>query len=95
MFCCVLLIAWQLLESVATALRAGGNVLIPTDTAGRVLEMAMLLDQWFQSIRPQRIGSLAFLSDQSYNVMTGASSLLEWMSERLSKAGMVSSRLWF
>jgi hypothetical protein len=34
----------QLSDAVFKALRAGGNVLIPTDTAGRVLEIALKLD---------------------------------------------------
>lgn len=35
----------QLLTSILTTLRAKGDVLIVTDTAGRVLEIAHLLDQ--------------------------------------------------
>ncbi len=53
----------QLLESVVSTFRAGGNVLLPIDTAGRALELAYFLDQYWQS---QRIAaySLVLLSTQ-------------------------------
>ncbi len=76
----------QLIESLTTTLRGGGNVLIPTDSSGRVLELALLLDQWWQAQRPSAPGSLVLLSSQAYNMTVAASSLLEWMSERMSKS---------
>jgi cleavage and polyadenylation specificity factor subunit 2 len=73
-----------LFETVATTLRAGGNVLIPMDAVGRVMEVAVLLDTMWQQTRPQ--GSLVMLSSQAYNVTVATSSLLEWMSKHISKS---------
>lgn len=33
------------LDAIMKALRANGNVLLPVDTAGRVLELILILDQ--------------------------------------------------
>ncbi|CAN6461692.1 unnamed protein product [Victoria cruziana] len=35
----------ELLDAILKALRAGGNVLLPIDTAGRVLELILILEQ--------------------------------------------------
>lgn len=37
-----------LLEALLAALRAGGNALLPVDTAGRVLELLLLLDAYWE-----------------------------------------------
>jgi hypothetical protein len=76
----------QLLEGLLTTLRGGGNCLIPTDSAGRVLELALVLDQCWHAQRPAAPGSLVLLSSQVHNVTLAASSLLEWMNEKVSKA---------
>ena len=76
----------QLIEGVLTTLRGGGNALVPTDSAGRVLELALVLDQCWQAQRPAAPGSLVLLGTQVHNVTLAASSLLEWMSERMAKA---------
>ena len=36
-------------SEVRDALRGGGNVLVPVDTAGRVLELVMLLEEFWQA----------------------------------------------
>lgn len=46
---CIIL---QLTDSIFKTLHTGGNVLIPTDTAGRVLEIALRLDIAWQSLPP-------------------------------------------
>lgn len=51
-------------------LRADGNVLIAVDTAGRVLELAQLLDQiWRTKDSGLGVYSLALLNNVSYNVV--------------------------
>lgn len=43
----------QLIETIVNTLRNEGNVLLPCDTAGRVLELALLLeDYWQLSVHP-------------------------------------------
>jgi len=37
-----------LIDPLMAALRAGGNVLLPVDTAGRVLELLLLLDSHWE-----------------------------------------------
>lgn len=75
----------QLVESVIATFRNGGNVLIPVDSAGRVLELCLFLDQYWQSQRLVQY-SLVLLSTQAYNVTAAAATLLEWMSEHIAVA---------
>ncbi|ODM92886.1 putative cleavage and polyadenylation specificity factor subunit 2 [Orchesella cincta] len=68
-------------------LRSGGNVLIAVDTAGRVLELAHMLDQLWRSkdsgLSPY---SLALVNNVAYNVLEFAKSQIEWMSEKLMRS---------
>jgi len=77
----------QLMTNILTTLRNNGNVLVAVDTAGRVLELAQLLDQLWRS---QESGlskfSLALLNNVSYNVVEFAKSQVEWMSEQILRA---------
>ncbi len=75
----------QLFDGILTTLRGGGNCLIPTDSAGRVLELALVLDQCWHAQRPAAPGSLVLLSSQVHNVTLAASSLLEWMNEKVGQ----------
>ncbi|XP_035277997.1 cleavage and polyadenylation specificity factor subunit 2 isoform X2 [Anguilla anguilla] len=60
----------QLLTNVMETLRGDGNVLIAVDTAGRVLELAQLLDQiWRTKDAGLGVYSLALLNNVSYNVV--------------------------
>ncbi len=72
-----------LTDKVAATMRAGGNMLIPLDATGRVLEVALLLDAWWQKVRPQ--GSLVMLSSQAYNMTMAVGSLLEWMARNVTQ----------
>ncbi|XP_065053263.1 cleavage and polyadenylation specificity factor subunit 2-like [Rhopilema esculentum] len=76
----------QLMDNIHTAVRRNGNVLLAVDTAGRVLELAQLLDQLW---RTQESGlfaySLCLLNNVSYNVVEFAKSQVEWMSDRMMK----------
>lgn len=56
--------------NVMETLRGSGNVLIAVDTAGRVLELAQLLDQiWRTKDAGLGVYPLALLNNVSYNVV--------------------------
>ncbi|XP_013384817.1 cleavage and polyadenylation specificity factor subunit 2 [Lingula anatina] len=77
----------QLMTTILQTMRGSGNVLICLDTAGRVLELALLLDQMW---RTQESGltaySLALLNNVSYNVVEFAKSQVEWMSDKIMRS---------
>ncbi|CAG2100502.1 unnamed protein product [Medioppia subpectinata] len=77
----------QLITSIMATLQSGGNVLIAVDTAGRVLELAHMLEQWW---RNQESGLMTYplvlLNNFSYNVIEFAKSLVEWMSDKLMRS---------
>ncbi|MGH0151590.1 UNVERIFIED_CONTAM: hypothetical protein FKN15_031747 [Acipenser sinensis] len=76
----------QLLTNVMETLRGDGNVLIAADTAGRVLELAQLLDQiWRTKDAGLGVYSLALLNNVSYNVVEFSKSQVEWMSDKLMR----------
>ncbi|XP_062857770.1 cleavage and polyadenylation specificity factor subunit 2 [Trichomycterus rosablanca] len=76
----------QLLTNVMETLRNDGNVLISVDTAGRVLELAQLLDQiWRTKDAGLGVYSLALLNNVSYNVVEFSKSQVEWMSDKLMR----------
>lgn len=74
----------ELLTRIIETMRADGNVLIAVDTAGRVLELAILLDQlWNDSRSGLGAYSLAMLNNVTYNVVEFAKSMMEWMSDKI------------
>jgi len=76
----------QLMTNILSTLRKGGNVLVAVDTAGRVLELAHMVDQlWSNKDSGLLAYSLALLNNVSYNVVEFAKSQIEWMSEKLLK----------
>ncbi|CAM9796263.1 unnamed protein product, partial [Ectocarpus fasciculatus] len=56
----------ELISTVMDTVRGGGNVLLPTDTAGRVLELLVLLNDHWQK---HRLGSykLVLLHNTAFN----------------------------
>ena len=65
-------------------MRRDGNVLICVDTAGRVLELALLLEQLWRNEQSGLFAySLALLNNFSYQVIHFARSQVEWMSEKI------------
>uniref|UniRef100_A0A673AU12 Cleavage and polyadenylation specificity factor subunit 2 n=1 Tax=Sphaeramia orbicularis TaxID=375764 RepID=A0A673AU12_9TELE len=76
----------QLLTNVMETLRGDGNVLLAVDTAGRVLELAQLLDQIWRT-KDAGLGAypLALLNNVSYNVVEFSKSQVEWMSDKLMR----------
>lgn len=76
----------RLMTNILGTLRAGGNVLIAVDTAGRVLELAHMLDQlWRTPDAGLMAYSLALLNTISYNVIDFAKSQIAWMTEKIMK----------
>lgn len=77
----------QLLTNILQTLRNGGNVLIAVDTAGRVLELAHMLDQlWRNPESGLSAYSLALINNVCYNVIEFAKSYVEWMSDKIMKS---------
>lgn len=82
-----MLIKNNVLANILQTLRNNGNVLIAVDTAGRVLELAHMLDQlWRNKDSGLLAYSLALLNNVSYNVVEFAKSQIEWMSDKLMKS---------
>lgn len=79
----------KMLDIVMATLRNDGSVLMPVDTAGRVLELMLLLEKhWAQN----RLSyTLALLAPVAYNTLEFAKTQLEWMNEQVAK-GFDSSR---
>lgn len=70
----------QLLAMILHTLRNGGNVLIAVDTAGRVLELAHMLDQlWRTKDSGLSPYSLALVNCVAYNVLEFAKSQVSLM----------------
>ncbi|KPJ01523.1 putative cleavage and polyadenylation specificity factor subunit 2 [Papilio xuthus] len=77
----------KLMTTILSTLRGGGSVLVCTDTAGRVLELAHMLDQLWRNKDSGLVAySLLLLSNVSYNVLEFAKSQIEWMSDKLTRA---------
>lgn len=77
----------KLMTNILQTLRGGGNVLVAVDTAGRVLELAHMLEQlWRNQESGLRAYSLALLNNVAYNVNEFAKSQIEWMSDKLQKS---------
>lgn len=65
----------KLMTNILQTMRNNGNVLITVDTAGRVLELAHMLDQlWKNKDSGLMAYSLALLTNVSYNVVEFAKS---------------------
>ncbi|KAF7496367.1 Cleavage and polyadenylation specificity factor subunit 2 [Sarcoptes scabiei] len=75
----------QLFGSIVETLRNFGSVLIGTDTAGRILELSHMLDQFWRSEPGLQAYSIVLLNNFSYNVFEFAKSLVEWMSDKLMR----------
>ncbi|GAQ90662.1 Cleavage and polyadenylation specificity factor 2 [Klebsormidium nitens] len=75
----------EFLEAVQGTLRTGGSVLVPVDTAGRVLEVLLCLEHYWGSNRAYQGFPVALLTSVSYNVVDFAKSSLEWMAENIGK----------
>lgn len=86
-------------DAISSTLSRNGNVLLPVDGAGRVLELLITLDQHWASIRPNAplvlyacfprfVYSTNYylsLSQMAYNTVESARGHLEWMSDAIMK----------
>ena len=73
----------ELLDSLMAALRRDGNVLLPVDASGRVLELLLLLDKHWEKQRLSGAYNLIWVSPMSPNTIEYARSQLEWMAPPL------------
>uniref|UniRef100_A0A5B7ATE0 Cleavage and polyadenylation specificity factor subunit 2 n=1 Tax=Davidia involucrata TaxID=16924 RepID=A0A5B7ATE0_DAVIN len=72
---------YHLSDVILNILRADGNVLLPVDTAGRVLELILILEQqqyWTQQHLTHPIFSLTYVASSTIDYVKG---FLEWMSD--------------
>ncbi|XP_059147975.1 cleavage and polyadenylation specificity factor subunit 2-like [Physella acuta] len=77
----------QLMTTILQTMRNDGNVLVAVDTAGRMLELAQLMDQmWRSSESGLTAYSLALLNNVSFNVVEFAKSQVEWMSDKVMRS---------
>ncbi|GAU88227.1 hypothetical protein RvY_00967 [Ramazzottius varieornatus] len=76
----------ELMTTILQTLRAEGDVLIAIDTAGRVLELAYMLDQLWQNKESGLSNfGVCILNNVAYNAIEFAKSQIEWMSDKLMK----------
>ena len=78
----------ELMSIILSTLRKNsGNVLIAVDTAGRVLELAHMLDQLWRTPESGLMAyNVALLSFMSISVIEFAKSQVEWMSDKITKS---------
>jgi cleavage and polyadenylation specificity factor subunit 2 len=74
----------NLIESILAVLRRDGNVLLPVDTSGRVLELLLLLHYEWEQQRYMNAYNLIYFAPMCHNVLDYAKSQLEWMSNALN-----------
>jgi len=75
----------QLFKTIQEAVHNSGEVLLPVDTAGRVLELLLLLDQEWKQFNLQNT-NIAFLCNTSYSTQDFAKRNLEWMNLQLDNS---------
>jgi cleavage and polyadenylation specificity factor subunit 2 len=75
----------KLVTTILSTLRRGGNVLLPTDASGRVLELVLLLNQHWQSQNLSRAYNLCWVGPMVHNTVEFAKSQLEWMATTLGR----------
>lgn len=75
-------------NAISSVIRGGGSVLVPVDSALRVLELAYVLDsEWDEHIKTSSNHSVKvyLLTNQSYRTAEFAKGMLEWMSGSIMK----------
>eukprot|EP01134_Creolimax_fragrantissima_P001120 CFRG1120T1 len=79
----------DIVDAILSTVRKDGNVLFPLETASRVLELALLLDEVWQ-VRGLQSYRLVWLNVFAENVCGYAKSTLSWMSDAMLKQTMNS-----
>ncbi|CAN1296294.1 Cleavage and polyadenylation specificity factor subunit 2, partial [Linum perenne] len=78
----------EFLERIVRTLEAGGNVLLPVDSAGRALELILILEEfWRQRDVPFDIFFLTYVASSTIDYVK---SFLEWMGDSIAKSFEVS-----
>ena len=73
-----------LFQQIRSTLRRDGSVLLCVDTAGRVLEVMLLLEQlWSHASAGLSVYPLVFLSNVAASVVESAQTMVEYMSDML------------
>lgn len=68
-------------------LEKGGNVLLPTDSSARLLELSLVLDQhWDKHKSDLAKYTLVVLTNVAFNTFEFAKSQLEWMNDSILNA---------
>ncbi|CAJ1934650.1 unnamed protein product [Cylindrotheca closterium] len=73
----------NIVEHILSVLRRDGNVLMPVDASGRVLELLLLLSQHWEKQRLQGAYNLVWMGPMVANTIEFCRSQLEWMAESL------------
>ncbi|KAK9665499.1 hypothetical protein RND81_14G115600 [Saponaria officinalis] len=74
----------EFLDAIVKTLRGDGKVLLPVDTAGRVLELILILEQhWAQHHLSYPIFFLTYVSSSTIEYVK---SFLEWMNDSIAKS---------
>ncbi|XP_077241875.1 cleavage and polyadenylation specificity factor 100 [Tasmannia lanceolata] len=74
----------EFLDAILKALRADGNVLLPVDTAGRVLELMLILEQYWT--QHHLTYPIFFLNNVATSTVDYVKSFLQWMSDSIAKS---------
>ncbi|KAJ0098851.1 hypothetical protein Patl1_20140 [Pistacia atlantica] len=71
-------------DTISKTLKVGGNVLLPVDTAGRVLELLLILEDYWQEHSLNY--PIFFLTYVSSSTIDYVKSFLEWMGDSITKS---------
>ncbi|KAJ2003749.1 hypothetical protein H4R26_002904 [Coemansia thaxteri] len=72
------------LDSIQAAIKRGGNVLVPVDSAARVLEIAYIINEWWPKDKRRRdTHSLFLLARCGRKIKSFAQSLIGWMADSI------------
>lgn len=74
----------EFLDTILKTLRADGSVLLPVDTAGRALEIILILEQYWGQ---QHLSfPIYFLTNVATSTIDYVKSFLEWMNDSIGKS---------
>ncbi|KAJ6851686.1 cleavage and polyadenylation specificity factor subunit 2 [Iris pallida] len=74
----------EFLDAILRVLKADGNVLLPVDTIGRVLELLLILEQYWS--QQHLTYPIYFLTNVATSTVDYVKSFLEWMSDSIAKS---------
>lgn len=74
----------EFIDAILNTLRGNGNVLLPVDTAGRILELLLILEQYWE--QHHLTYPIFFLTHVSSSTVDYVKSFLEWMSDSIAKS---------